>query len=179
LGPDVTGPQRALPVPACAAPYAALVLASLILGMAADPAIAQTSRQPEAAAGAPGRLVQADIKRADDLVNRGNAHADKKEYDRAIADFTQAIELDPQNAYAYNSRADTLREVGKAAEGLPDAEKALKLDSNNAEFWDTRAQIFEALGRRQEAIADYRRALELDPMMTETRERLKRLGASP
>ncbi len=68
---------------------------------------------------------------------------------------------------------------GKAAQGLPDAEKALQLDSDNADFWDTRAQIFQALGRRQEAIADYKRALELDANMTETRERLKRLGVSP
>ena len=128
-----------------------------------------------------GRVIvaQANVQQADDLVNRGNALADKKEYERAIADFTEAIRLDPKNAYAYNSRADTLRESGKAAQGLPDAEKALQLDSGNADFWDTRAQIFQALGRRQEAIADYKRALELDANMTETRERLKRLGVSP
>jgi tetratricopeptide (TPR) repeat protein len=125
------------------------------------------------------RVTQANIQQADDLVNRGNAHADKKEYDRAIAAFTEAIQLDPRNAYAYNSRADTLREAGRAAQGLPDAEKALQLDAGNADFWDTRAQIFQALGRRQEAIADYKRALELDPNMSEARERLKRLGVSP
>jgi tetratricopeptide (TPR) repeat protein len=133
----------------------------------------------DAHAHAPTRVAQANIQQADDLVNRGNALADKKEYERAIAAFTEAIKLDPQNAYAYNSRADTLREAGKAVQGLPDAEKALQLDSNNADFWDTRAQIFQALGRRQEAVADYKRALEIDPNMPETRERLKRLGVSP
>ena len=128
-----------------------------------------------------GRVIvaQANVQQADDLVNRGNALADKKEYDRALTAFSEAIRLDPQNAYAYNSRADTLREAGKAAQGLSDAEKALQLDSDNADFWDTRAQIFQALGRRQEAIADYKRALELDANMAETRERLKRLGVSP
>ena len=125
------------------------------------------------------RVAQANIQQADDLVNRGNAHADKKEYESAIAAFSEALKLDPQNAYAYNSRADTLREAGKAGQGLPDAEKALQLDANNADFWDTRAQIFQALGRRQEAIADYKRALELDANMPETRERLGRLGGSP
>lgn len=158
--------------------HAALVL-GVILGMTASDAMTQPARLTESAAGGSRRVVQVDTKQADDLVNRGNAHADKKEYDRAIADFDQAIKLDQQNAYAYNSRADTLREAGRPEQGLPDAEKALKLDSNNAEFWDTRAQILQALGGRQEAIADYRRALELDPMMTETRERLRRLGVSP
>ena len=124
-------------------------------------------------------MAQANVQQADDLVNRGNALADKKEYERAIAAFTEAIELMPQNAYAYNSRADALRESGKPAQGLTDAEKALQLNSGDADFWDTRAQVFQALGRRQEAIADYRRALELDSNLTETRERLKRLGVSP
>ena len=161
-----------------ASTHAALVLGGIILGVAAGPPMARAGGLLEPALGASARTAQADTKQADDLVNRGNAYADKKDYDRAIADFNQAIRLDPENAYAYNSRADTLREAGKAEQGLPDAGKAVQLDPNNADFWDTRAQILQALGRRQEAIADYRRALELDPMLTETRERLKRLGVS-
>src|SRR6267378_1977540 len=33
--------------------------------------------------------------------NRGNAYHDKKEYDRAIADYDQAVKLDPNYARAY------------------------------------------------------------------------------
>lgn len=154
-----------------------VALAGVALASAAGPAASQSGSNAPVVASV--IVAQANVQQADDLVNRGNALADKKEYDRAIAAFTEAVRLDPQNAYAYNSRADTLRESGKPAQGLPDAEKALQLDSGNADFWDTRAQIFQAMGRRQEAIADYRRALELDANMTETRERLRRLGVSP
>src|SRR5258708_31589841 len=34
-------------------------------------------------------------------IGRGTAYGDKGDYDRAIADFTKAIELDPKSAVAY------------------------------------------------------------------------------
>src|SRR5262245_20809177 len=37
--------------------------------------------------------------------NRGVAHAQRSEYDQAIADFNKAIALDPNYATAYNDRA--------------------------------------------------------------------------
>jgi tetratricopeptide (TPR) repeat protein len=48
----------------------------------------------------------------------------------------------------------------------------------DANYFDTRGHIFEALGRREEAIADFRRALTLDLGIEESKEALKRLGAS-
>ena len=41
---------------------------------------------------------------AAEWVRRGNAHYDEKDYDRAIADFTKAIDIDPGNASAYCKR---------------------------------------------------------------------------
>jgi tetratricopeptide (TPR) repeat protein len=36
--------------------------------------------------------------------NRGNAYSDKNDYDRAIADFNQAIRLDPKYAFPHDGR---------------------------------------------------------------------------
>ena len=36
--------------------------------------------------------------------NRGTAYSTMHEYDKAIADFTEAIKLDPKNHYSYNNR---------------------------------------------------------------------------
>ena len=40
---------------------------------------------------------QADGDRARTYAERGNARLGKKEYDKAIADFNEAIRLDPKN----------------------------------------------------------------------------------
>jgi regulator of sirC expression with transglutaminase-like and TPR domain len=68
--------------------------------------------------------------------------------------------------------------AAKAAQGLPDAKKSLSLRPDEPEALDTRGHIFEALGRRQEAIADFRRALAKMPDLQESKDALKRLGAS-
>jgi tetratricopeptide (TPR) repeat protein len=39
-----------------------------------------------------------------DAFNRGMAYGNKGEFDKAIADFTEAIQLDPKLAQAYNNR---------------------------------------------------------------------------
>src|SRR5438105_2441384 len=41
--------------------------------------------------------------------NRGNAYRTKEENDRAIADYNDAIRLDPKYAYPYNGRGNAWR----------------------------------------------------------------------
>jgi tetratricopeptide (TPR) repeat protein len=110
---------------------------------------------------------------------RGNAYHDKREYDLAIADYTRAIEIDPKNAGYYDNRARIHLKTGRAAQGLPDAERALQLSPYDTSSLETRGHIFESLGRREEAIADFRRVLDINPDIQESRDALKRLGASP
>jgi hypothetical protein len=116
---------------------------------------------------------------AADHYNRAASHLQKGELEPAIVELTKAIELDPKNAETYNARADTFLRVGKPMQGLPDVEKSLELRPDDPNTLDTRGHIFEALGRRVEAIADYRRALAKMPGLQESRDGLKRLGATP
>src|SRR6185369_10249278 len=60
-------------------------------------------------------------------------------------------------------RAWSYLQVGKAAEGLPDADRALALDQNDAASYATRGLIYQALGRASESITDLRKALSLNP----------------
>ena len=82
-------------------------------------------------------------------INRGAAYEDKKDYERAISDYSKAIEIDPQDADYYNGRAWAYYKAGKAQQGLLDAEKSLQLRPNDANTLDTRGHILEALGRRE------------------------------
>ena len=113
---------------------------------------------------------------------RANKYEAAGQFDRAIADYSKAIQMAPRDASYYNYRAWAYFKAGKAAKGLPDAKKALELQPNYARALDTRASIYEALGKREEAIADFRRALSIgtdDPeVQASGKEALKRLGAS-
>jgi tetratricopeptide (TPR) repeat protein len=47
-----------------------------------------------------------------DYYNRGLAYRNKGDYDRAIADYNQAIRLDPKYAAAYNNRGRAYADKG-------------------------------------------------------------------
>jgi tetratricopeptide (TPR) repeat protein len=55
---------------------------------------------------------------------------DAGKYDEAIADFTEAIKLDPKYAYAYNNRAACYIKQQKYKEAIADCDKAIQIDAN-------------------------------------------------
>lgn len=59
-------------------------------------------------------------------MNRGNSHAGKQDHRQAIADFSQAIRLDPNNAAPYTYRAKAYRALGDEANAARDDERAHK-----------------------------------------------------
>jgi len=117
--------------------------------------------------------------RAVALINRGMAYAGKKDYDRAIADFNDAIKINPSLAIAYNNRGSAVQSKGDYDRAIADYSEAIKIDPNYAVAYSNRGNLFEAKGRREEAIADFRRALAINPNHERSRDALKRLGAAP
>lgn len=115
---------------------------------------------------------------ADAYTHRGIAYFDLGDNNRAIADFDEALRLDPNRAEALNNRAwvrYTARDLDRA---LSDANRALTLDETKAYMWDTRGHIHEARGSRSAAIRDYVKALDLDANSASSSEGLRRLGAT-
>jgi tetratricopeptide (TPR) repeat protein len=93
----------------------------------------------------------------------GKLHANKKEWDKAEATFTEAIRLNPECAEAYHRRAGCIYNAGKVEESLPDFDMAARLDPTNAETFKNRGLAYLRLLRVDEALADLRHAQELDP----------------
>ncbi|MBN2023908.1 MAG: tetratricopeptide repeat protein, partial [Pirellulales bacterium] len=58
---------------------------------------------------------------------RGDAYRLKHEYDSAIADFTEAIRLDPKDADAYYFRGLAYKSKGQRAAAERDLAKAKRL----------------------------------------------------
>jgi tetratricopeptide (TPR) repeat protein len=71
-----------------------------------------------------GKLDQKAL--ADAYLNRGRWYADKKDTDRAIADFTRVIEL-ASDPYGYNERAKIYAATGQKNSAIADYRKMLEL----------------------------------------------------
>jgi tetratricopeptide (TPR) repeat protein len=90
-------------------------------------------------------------------------YEDKHEYDRAIADCSEAIELDPKIPLAYHYRCQALVQKKDYDRGITDCDKAVELDPNFAKRYGNRCGAYFEKGDYDRAIADCDKAVELDP----------------
>jgi len=70
------------------------------------------------------------------IATQENWKNDKGEYEKAIADFTSVIELNPQKARAYGYRGLAELFIGKDAEAAADLAKCYKMDPSLKEMFD-------------------------------------------
>lgn len=102
-----------------------------------------------------------------DFNNRGVAYYNKTDYDRAIADYNQAIRLDPSFVQAYNGRCATYNNKGDSDRALADCNEAISLDPNFAFAYYNRGIVKRARGDTAGGDTDIARARELDPKLGE------------
>src|SRR2546421_1594998 len=77
--------------------------------------------------------------------NRGETYRLLKEYQRAIADFDHALELDPNYAWAYGSRGQTYASLEENQRAIADFDHALELDPNYSWAYGSRGQTYRLL----------------------------------
>ena len=97
------------------------------------------------------------------FTNRGYAHNNKGDFDRAIADLTRAIALDPKNAVSFSNRGWAYQQKGDYDQAIADLTRAIALDSKNAVSFGNRGSVYSDKGDFDRAIADLTRAIALDP----------------
>ena len=102
--------------------------------------------------------------------SRGYAYYKKDNFEGAIADFSEAIRLDPEDAHALNGRCWMRTIVGRdLREALEDCNAALRLRPDDAATIDSRGFACLKLGQLNNAIAEYDAALALAPGQAESR----------
>ena len=95
--------------------------------------------------------------------NRGNAYAKKDDLERAIADYTQAIAINPKNYNPYNNRGITYARKYDLDRAIADYDKAIGLNPKRAMTYLVRGFAYAKKGDKDKAIADFRRTLEMNP----------------
>jgi tetratricopeptide (TPR) repeat protein len=111
-------------------------------------------------------------------LGRGTAHLKAFDFDSAIADFTRAIELNPNDDSAYTNRGGAHYEKAEFDHAIADLNKALEINPKSALAYSNLGWTYEAMHDERKAIAHYRKALEIDPSLEAARDNLKLLGAT-
>lgn len=97
------------------------------------------------------------------LADRGIAYHGLADYNRALSDYSRAIELNPEDSYSLYNRALVHQQLGELAFAVQDFDASLRTRPNNEEAYLNRGLIFLDIGAFDKASADFTRAHELDP----------------
>ncbi|MDR3526505.1 MAG: tetratricopeptide repeat protein [Rhizomicrobium sp.] len=109
------------------------------------------------------RSLKENPKDVEALIQRGNEHTDKHEYDLALKDFGDALALSPKSAWAMNARGATYIDMGKLDLALADLEHALALEPDYELAWYNHGLVRLRQMEWDKAIADFDAALKLTP----------------
>jgi CHAT domain-containing protein/tetratricopeptide (TPR) repeat protein len=99
---------------------------------------------------------------ADDFYTSGVEKYNQNDFDGAIVDFSDYIELKPENMGFY-ARAICYLNLNEIERALSDLSRSLRENPTHVESLQARAYIYEQLKRFQDAVTDYDRIIALQP----------------
>jgi tetratricopeptide (TPR) repeat protein len=107
---------------------------------------------------------------ASDYFLRASTKYDQNDYEGAIADYTEAIRIDPRNADAYNGRGlakakNYIKAINSydLVAAIADYNKAININPNIAAFYSNRAAAYQQQNKYKEALIDYSKAIAISP----------------
>jgi tetratricopeptide (TPR) repeat protein len=106
--------------------------------------------------------------------NRGLSYAANNDYDRAIADYNEAIRIKPQ-ANFYTNRGDSYIGKGDYDRAIDNYDRALKLNPGFYLAYNNRAVAWRRKGDIDRAIGDLEQALRINPRMDSAAQYLAEL----
>ncbi|MDA0525231.1 tetratricopeptide repeat protein [Methanococcoides alaskense] len=95
--------------------------------------------------------------------NLSSSNYYKNEYEKSLKAINKALDLNPDDAEAWNNKGVTLGDLGRHEEALEAHNKALELNPDYADAWNNKGVVLGNLDRHEEALEAYKKALELNP----------------
>jgi tetratricopeptide (TPR) repeat protein len=96
-------------------------------------------------------------------LDRGSAHYELRQIDKAFEDYDRAVRLAPHRGTAWMNRGVTHFLKGRWAEALRDCDRAVELIPDNWTAWSNRSTARAKMGDQPGALADLEQALRLNP----------------
>ena len=87
----------------------------------------------------------------------------KRKHDMALADYTEALLLDPADASSLLGRGIIFGEKGQFGQALADLTEAVRLAPNDPRAYKNRGYFLSLQGDHERAIADFNEAIRLEP----------------
>ncbi len=96
-------------------------------------------------------------------MSRAARQVEKKDFEGAVASYTEILSDNPASADAYLKRAEARQELKDFDGAISDCDQAIRVNSNFVESYVKRADLKAKLGDLQASILDYTEALRLNP----------------
>ena len=120
----------------------------------------------EAIAGCTAAIKSSRLSTADLAVmfyDRGVEYGNRKDYDRALSDYSEAIRLNPKDPNPFAGRGNIYRIQKDYARAIADNDEAIRLNPNYALAFNNRGNIYRLQKDFRRAIADYDEAIRINP----------------
>ncbi|TYK21148.1 serine/threonine-protein phosphatase 5 [Cucumis melo var. makuwa] len=111
--------------------------------------------------------------RAEELKSQANEAFKAHKYAQAIDLYTQAIELNGQNAVYWANRAFAHTKLEEYGSAIQDASKAIEIDPKYSKGYYRRGAAFLAMGKLKEALKDFQQLKKICPNDPDAAKKLK------
>jgi tetratricopeptide (TPR) repeat protein len=111
------------------------------------------------------------------LQQRAAAYIGQQKFDQAVADFSEALKITPDDVNLRERRAYAEMQLKDYNKALADYSEIIKERPDEVRYYQTRSYIYELKGDVARGLADCDKILELDPENADARGRKLRLQA--
>jgi Flp pilus assembly protein TadD len=96
-----------------------------------------------------------------DAFNRASRELEEKQYEAAVADYTEAIRLKPDDSNAYMCRGGSYAGLKRYEMAISDYTEGIRLKPDDSNLYDFRGFAYAALGAKSKAQQDHKKANQL------------------